>query len=212
MSSPHWPEPDFFTLQQISQRWAQWDCDESKLIQLCRSKKIEIGINLSPTPVKDESYSHVFNNTNLIEGFVALSIDDIERVNDGIQTVIKKVYESKKPTSSKQPGTSYQLVMVEQISSYSLVITKTERDRFEKEHDLIVNHKVNTQKNVNKPLHSIEKTNMLRGIKLLIKILKIDINHPSSAADKIIKEAARAEIGIPSRNTIVNWLKELPDD
>lgn len=215
MTSSHWPEPDFFTLQQVSQRWVQWDCDESQLIQLCRSKKIEIGINLSPTLVKDESASHVFNNAILIEGFFALSIDDIERANDGVPTVTKKVYESKenkKPTSKKKPGASYQLMVAKQISPGALVITKAERDRFEKEHDLIIKNKENTQKTTNKPLSSREKNNLLRPLKAFCLDYKFDTSRSARTAESVIEVGDRNGTKMPSRSTMEKWIKELPDD
>lgn len=196
----------------MSQRW---DCTENILIQLCESNKIEIGTNLSQTYAREEISVNHLNKSILIEGFFVLSIKDIKRINNLLPTVVRTVYESKKNsklTGDNKTKQAFLLKEGETMSSEALVITKTERDRFEKEFKVIIHDNEIIQEPVDKTTHPREKKNLLRVIKALCYKANIDVDHSTKAAETIIRIADKAGIKTPARNTIANWLKEFPDD
>ena len=215
MTFPPGVEPDYFTLEQICQRWSDWHCTNSKLFQLCRSDKIEIGVNLPPTTINDTSIKHDLNTVS-ISGYFALSIHDIEkgcRYNHETITT-NKVYKSRndKNETGKPITTAYILPHEHLWSLDYLVITKIERDIFEDKSKTAVNDNKTLQQSNDKTINPRVKTNLLRGIKLLCHEKKINPSHPTSGAETMIRLADKAGFKIPTKNTIAGWLKDLPDD
>lgn len=195
MTFPDWAEPDYFTLDQICERWSDWNCSQQKLFQLCISNKIELGVDLMSTEVDD----------GLISGYFALPIDAIKYGHNFNNKTIETctVYQSQndKKKSRKKTRTKYTLPYRGTWPFNELVISKIERDRFEKR-----------TPPSNASGTTRERNNLLRVVKVLCHKQNIDLKHPYSAAEAIIKLADNAGMKTPTINTIVNWLNDLPDD
>lgn len=150
MSLPNLPEPNYFTLQQICERW---DCDEDRLIQYCQSDMLEIGVVLDGS----DAYQVGRNSEKIrsrLSGFYGLSCSDVAGTHywgespspcDEFCCHVKKVRMPDNLDSFNEYGgddididNEFELERRHVFSSDSLLVTKLERDRFENEHKINV--------------------------------------------------------------------------
>ena len=215
MTFPGGAEPDYFTLEQICQRWSDWHCTIAKLFQLCESNKIDIGIYL-PTRSPDKQRNDQQHKDNRsFSGFFSLSINDIkggdsyrQLSNAPFSMDIDTLYRHIEDTGELVTIT-YPLPRKHEMSSEDLVISRVERDRFESKYKITFSNSKTSQQPIDKPLSVREKNNLLLIIDTLCDIADIDTTHPSKAANIMIKAADISGKELPSAHTIEKRLKEI---
>jgi len=148
MPIPELPEPNSFTLDEISDRW---NCDSDKLIRFCESDLLNIGIVLTGSHAKhigDDFKQHEV----ILDGFYNLSKKDAigsyysgTSPADEFACLVNTVYS---PTYSTEehvdlnfnkyiPFDNSFTLHTKHIFSYDdLRISKEERGRFEQEHNI----------------------------------------------------------------------------
>lgn len=201
MAFPPYNEPDFFTLNQICRRWSDWGCTVDDLIQLCRSDKIEIGVNLSQ--VKAEYGS-------LISGYFALSPHDIKDDQNDYRVETDAVFEYSNEEEKKEPVV-HLLADRGFWHSGHLVISKRERDRVE----MLGRPEQATsnppEEQISEPLRTREKNGLLSVIETLCVMANLDLSKDHKAAGVIKMEADNSKIEAPSAQTIARYLKAIAD-
>lgn len=198
MTFPSWAEPDFFTLEQICQRWSDWHCTVTDLIQLCRSDKIEISVYLPQTET----------STGLdISGCFSMSPDDIVEDHGDYRVETSTLFEYRSEKKNKENLIVHFLCKKQFLSSDSMVITTEERDRLEAEKKQVKTTNDSLAKQTDSPMNSRKENGMLSVMYVMSYLPKLDIIHPSKAAGVI--KAAADEMGkeVPSEQTIANYLK-----
>lgn len=201
MVFPPFNEPDFFTLEQICQRWSSWNCTVADLIQLCRSDKIEIGVNLSQ---EEAEYG------SLISGYFALSPHDIKDDQNDYRVETDAVFEYSNEEGKKEPAV-HLLADRGFWHSGHLVISKRERDRVE----MLGRPEQATsnppEEQISEPLRTREKNGLLSVIETLCVMANLDLSKDHKAAGVIKMEADNSKIEAPSAQTIARYLKAIAD-
>jgi len=142
LALPNLPEPNAFTLPEIAERW---ECTEEMLISYCESDmlNIQVGFNEavaireSKDPFTDELYPGEFEEF-LLSGFYTVPKDvaiGSWRLGEGgwseeYSPSFKLVFDDE--------GETQKLKQRHTIDSSNLRITKFERNRFEVEHDVVI--------------------------------------------------------------------------
>ena len=148
MPLPELPEPNSFTLDEISDRW---NCDLDKLIRLCESDMLNIGIVLTGSSAKHTGDDFKPHEVSL-DGFFNLSKKDaIGSYYSGSSPAYEYAYHVNtvySPTYSTEEhvdmnfnkyipiGNSYILHNKHIFSYNDLRISKEERGRFEKKYNI----------------------------------------------------------------------------
>jgi len=198
MTFPSWAEPDFFTLEQICQRWSDWSCTVTDLIQLCRSDKIEISVYLPQTET----------STGLdISGCFSMSPDDILEDRGDHRVETSTVFEYRRGEKNEKNLIVHFLCKKQFLSSDTMVITKEERDRFETKNEQVKNTDGLPVEQADRPMNPREKNGMLSVMYVQSCMPKVDTTHPSKAAGIIKVAAAELGVEVPSEQTIANYLK-----
>jgi len=202
MTFPSWAEPDFFTLEQICQRWSDWDCSVADIIQLFKSDKIEVSVDLPLTKT----------STGLdISGRFAVLPDDIRENHGDYQVELSTVFESRHSEKNKENLIAHQLRKKQFLFSDSLVITKKERDRFEAGSKQARTTDGSPIEPADTPINSREKNGMQSVMEVLCLMSRVNMKNVFKTAGIIKMEADLAEIKTPSVQTIANYLKSIND-
>lgn len=167
MRLPNLPEPNHFTLEQICKRW---ECDEDRLLQYCKSDMLQIGVIFNNAPARQND--NLGKSDSVLNGFYALSSGDvIDTMNwgdspgydDGFCCSIKYAYmpngckESYFNLCDEEPtvGPEFILKNSHVFCASSLVIEKTERDRFETRHTMYICESIDNEDSTRETLPTL---------------------------------------------------------
>lgn len=217
------PDPsNHLTLKQISQRW---ECDEDRLIQYCMSGQLDLSILLtgehSLQHYVDEEGKAQCNGAYILRGIYKLPNLFVKNISGGASEVLHEIYSSGfKPFDDYDHddygaslSTTYELLGTHPFTLEDLVISKSERDRFEKEHDIKPAKSTGETTSADKPLDPREKTTWAQIVKTLCLEQELPLNNPYKAAEIIQQIAANHGVNVPlKKDTIAKRLKELPED
>lgn len=177
MPLPDLPEPNYFKLEQICIRWG---CDEDRLVQYCESGMLEIGVILENSAAHQIKESG--KESSVLNGFHVLNVSDVrgtlhwgDNPGDEYSCQIKEVYVPLDNDLSPQYDyydreitfdSTFILDQRHIFSASSLVIEKSERNRFEIKHNMDI---IDSNNNENSTLTETQSVNLQEKRELILK-------------------------------------------